>query len=325
MYLDKRIVTIFLSLSFFLCVLAGSPVSATKIDNFSITNGSPGVEASISVNISDSSQLSIKNISDNLSVSSHTNDGGIFTTDDPDNDGNNESIGWFWINIGSYNPSVIFDIDSNATVGDKYTIDLISKNQSVNSSKKATFTVKQGNGDKGDNDRKNDGDNSNSKSLRVSATNATPGGSTTINISADNSGGLTIENIPIGWGVIDSKNDGGFFLTNDQDNDGHKESVGWGWPSQGFHNPAVNLSIPEDAQAKSYNLKVKVSNGNTVSKDFTVNVFKSTGYDLNNDGEISGDEVRKAILCFLFGTNCIGDQLTGEEVRQIIKKFLFGI
>lgn len=47
-------------------------------------------------------------------------------------------------------------------------------------------------------------------------------------------------------------------------------------------------------------------------------------YDTNNNGQIDGPEVRQAIRCFLFGTDCIGDQLTGQEVRAIITDFLFG-
>ncbi len=74
------------------------------------------------------------------------------------------------------------------------------------------------------------------------------------------------------------------------------------------------------------------SNWNTVGYVSTVSQLSTTDpYDLNNNGQLEGSEVRQAITYFLFGGqdyidldgNSQGDRLTGQQIRTIIAEFLF--
>lgn len=166
-------------------------------------------------------------------------------------------------------------------------------------------------------------ENKGEHNLNIETDIASQGNNVTIDVYAESVTGISLESIPNGWTVNSSSDDGGFLVTDDPDNDGHNESVGWGFLHQEIYNPSVTLDIPENTKPKQYELVAVAQNGGEQTKTFNISlkVFGDSiidQYDQNNNGQISGQEVRTAIQDFLFK-----DMLTGNQIRKIIQHFLF--
>lgn len=156
--------------------------------------------------------------------------------------------------------------------------------------------------------------------LNVNVGLASPGGSTTININAENVGGISISGIPDNWTIQNNQGGGGIFSKNDPDGDGNIEEAGWAFTAKGEKTTSITLNISSSAEKRDYQLTVKAQNGGEQTKTITVSVGESIidQYDLNNNGNIEGNEVRTSIRDFLFN-----NKITGTQVRKIIKNFLF--
>ncbi len=154
-----------------------------------------------------------------------------------------------------------------------------------------------------------------------------PNGKTTLSINLGNSRGVTVRNIPSVFSFNSSQDDGGLFVSTDQDNDNHNESVGWGWTTLTSHKPTVTFDVSSNAQlGENYTVVVTAKDGSSEGTTVTMSVSQSVidQYDTNNNGQIDSDEVKRTIKCFLFGGNfCVGDPISSEQVKKIIQEFLF--
>ncbi len=160
----------------------------------------------------------------------------------------------------------------------------------------------------------------------VNAPNVAPGGQTNVSIQINSSTGLSLTSIPLNLTVDGQTTTGNsIFVTNDQNSDGHNESVGWSWTTTGLHTAFIEFNVSDSAAEKDYEITVNAINGVTASETFNITVTQSITdiYDTNpQNGQIDNTEVQQAIKCFLFDTNCIGSQLTNTQVQTIIKAFL---
>lgn len=161
----------------------------------------------------------------------------------------------------------------------------------------------------------------------VSMNDAGHNGQSTLSINLGNSRGATVRNIPDTFSYNTSQDDGGLFVSTDQDNDNHNESLGWGWSTVTSHKPTVTFDVSSNAQlGENYTIIVTAKDGSNEGTTVTMSVSQSIidQYDTNNNGKIDSDEVKKAIKCFLFGGNfCVGDQISSQQVKKIIQEFLF--
>ncbi len=161
--------------------------------------------------------------------------------------------------------------------------------------------------------------------LSISATDGTPGGQSTISVTADHVSGITIEGIPDSF-TMANQNSTGIYTTSDADNDGKNESIGWAWPEIGTYNSSITFKIDSNTPTDQYIFTITAKNGDEVSTNVSVTVTESIIdlYDTDKNSQIDSDEVKEAIKCFLFsGQSCVGDKLTSNEVKEIIKAFLF--
>lgn len=99
-----------------------------------------------------------------------------------------------------------------------------------------------------------------------------------------------------------------------------------------------NITMYLDGNKNNYTINTNAGPGNSPwigfqIPEFTTRTVTFTSsntdlsvtdkYDMDENGQIDGQEVRQAIGCFLFGTHCIDSELTGDQIRQVISQFLF--
>jgi len=123
-----------------------------------------------------------------------------------------------------------------------------------------------------------------------------PGGQATVTVQADNTGGVTLGNIPNTWSVASSQNDGAF-LGPDGNGDSIQSqgSVVWAWSSdQGSVDVSVTLNVPSNANLATQTLDVetedKPGNVDTDTVDVTVQQQLNQG-DLTLTSLDNGDSV----------------------------------
>lgn len=132
----------------------------------------------------------------------------------------------------------------------------------------------------------------------VSTQESIPGGQITVSINVSDTGGVTIQGIPTGWGIDRYDDDGAIVIQEDGNDDGHNESIGWAWPEQqSTANPAVTLNIPSDENPGDHNIQIAALEGqNETTTTTTLTVqnpqdTSDTGQNTTNNNQ-DGDQTQ---------------------------------
>lgn len=163
--------------------------------------------------------------------------------------------------------------------------------------------------------------------ITASATSVSPGGQATVDVTAENTGSITIQNIPTSWSVQGSQDDGAVVSPeNNGDAISSQGTVTWAWPTdQSTVDVSVDLSVPSTASITDHTLSAEAENGaGEIGTDTTtVSVincpFPSVivcDYDRNGDGSIDTGELQDGINDFVSGNIDTGD------LQDIIQAFI---
>jgi len=122
---------------------------------------------------------------------------------------------------------------------------------------------------------------------------ASPGGQVTVSVQGKGIGSVTVSDIPNGWSVAGSQNDGAF-ITPDGEGDGIKShrKVLWAWSdNQSSVDVSVTLDIHSSAQTGDYTLTVEEEGVGNVDTETRVVTLQNCPVDpvVCNYGDSSGN------------------------------------
>lgn len=126
----------------------------------------------------------------------------------------------------------------------------------------------------------------------VSTGEASPGETVKISVTATEVGGIAIQNIPQGWSVQRTMDDGGIFVENDQNGDGHSENIGWAWQQHKQRVvPSVVLSVPQSTDPGQYNMELSARNGGETTRTISVTINNPQQQDIETNGGGGDDDI----------------------------------